>query len=69
MERTAANIKILGIYLRCYTDVFPANYVQEFDAFYYNHKLSEHSTAEVYITWDKAVESYNQWCNKLLNIK
>jgi len=63
MERTLANITILKSYLEIHQEL-KTNYVEDMDAFY-TYGVDKY----IYITWDKAVESYNCFVNQLLNIE
>lgn len=63
MERTPANITILKSYLEIHQEL-KTNYVEDMDAFY-TYGVDKY----IYITWDKAVESYNCFINDLIGIK
>lgn len=63
MERTLANITILKSYLKIHQEL-KTNYVEDMDAFY-TYGVDKY----IYITWEKAVESYNRYCDELLKLK
>lgn len=69
MEKNIKNRNIIRSFLRDVKGLKPATWVHEFDAFYVEIWLNIDMSVSFYITWDKAVEAYNQHCNELLDIK
>lgn len=69
MENSLKNRRIVEAYLKLIKGLEPCVYVHEFDAFHVRVWKTIDISESFYITWEKAVESYNRYCDELLKLK